>query len=108
MSKREFFLTEICKEISCCDVEFLFYIRDNIGIDRVGIYVTSFNFIKGERKKFSKTWITQVFDKILRYTIKLPFKTPFFMFLANFIFVFSLLKVHPAVHLNTSKALTSL
>ena len=55
MSKREFFLTEICKEISCCNVEFLFYIRDNIGIDRVGIYMTSFNFIKGERKKFSKT-----------------------------------------------------
>ena len=30
------------------------------------------------------------------------------MFLANFIFVVSHLKIHPAVHLNTSKALTSL
>ena len=31
----------------------------------------------------------------------------FFMFFANFIFVLHL-KIHPAVHLNTSKALTSL
>ena len=30
------------------------------------------------------------------------------MFLANFIFVVSHLKIHPVVHLNTSKALTSL
>ena len=29
------------------------------------------------------------------------------MFLANFIFVVSHLKIHPAVSLNTSKALTS-
>ena len=35
-------------------------------------------------------------------------KNPVFMFLANFIFVVSHLKVHPTVHLNTSKALTSL
>ena len=73
MSKREFFLTEICKEISCCNVEFLFYIRDNIGIDRVGIYMTSFNFIKGERKKFSKTWITQVFEKNITLYNKVTF-----------------------------------
>ena len=30
------------------------------------------------------------------------------MFLANFISVISHLKIHPAVHLNTAKALTSL
>ena len=31
---------------------------------------------------------------------------PFFMFLANFIFAVSHLKIRPAVHLNTSKPLT--
>ena len=31
-----------------------------------------------------------------------------FMFLTNFIFAVSHLKIHPAVNLNTSKALTSL
>ena len=35
-------------------------------------------------------------------------KNPFLMFFANFIFVVSHLKIHPAVHLNNSKALTSL
>ena len=30
------------------------------------------------------------------------------MFLANFIFVVSYLKIYPAIHLNTSKGLTSL
>ena len=35
-------------------------------------------------------------------------KYPFFMFLANFIFVVSHLKIHAAVYLNTSKALMSL
>ena len=35
-------------------------------------------------------------------------KNQFFMFLANFISVVSHLKIHPAVHLNTLKALVSL
>ena len=35
-------------------------------------------------------------------------KNPFFMFLANFIVVTLHLKIHSAVHLNISKALTSL
>ena len=35
-------------------------------------------------------------------------KNPFFTFLANFIFVVSHFKKHPAVHLNTLKALTPL
>ena len=35
-------------------------------------------------------------------------KNPFFMFLANFIFAALHLKIQPAVHLNTSKTLTSL
>ena len=39
---------------------------------------------------------------------KILLENPFFMFLANFIFVVSHLKIHSAVHLNTSKALTSL
>ena len=36
------------------------------------------------------------------------FKNPLFTFLANFVFVVSHLKILPAVHLNTLKALTSL
>ena len=44
--------------------------------------------------------------KILHYTKKFLFKNPFFfVFLANFIFVVSHLKIKPAVHLNTSKVL---
>ena len=35
-------------------------------------------------------------------------KIHFFMFLANFIFFVSHLKIHPAAHLNTLKALMSL
>ena len=64
--------------------------------------------LKGERKTFSKTYKTYVFDKILPYTKKVLLKNGFFMLLANLIFVASHLKIHPAVHLNTSKALTSL
>ena len=64
--------------------------------------------LKGERKKFPKTLMTSVFDKMLRYTKEFLLKNPFFMFFGNFIFVVSNLKTHPAVHINTSKALTSL
>ena len=46
--------------------------------------------------------------KILHYRKKFLLENPFLMFLANFIFVVSHLKIHSAVHLNTSKALTSL
>ena len=49
-----------------------------------------------------------MFDKILLYTKTLLRKNQFFMFLAYFIFVVSHLKIHPAVHLNTLKAMTSL
>ena len=35
-------------------------------------------------------------------------KIPFFMFLANFIFVVSHFKIYPPVQLNTSEALMSL
>ena len=45
---------------------------------------------------------------MLRYTKEFLLKNPFFMFFGNFIFVVSNLKTHPAVHINTSKALTSL
>ena len=45
---------------------------------------------------------------MLHYTKTFLLKNPFVMFLANFIFVASNLKVNPAVHLNTSKALTLL
>ena len=51
--------------------------------------------LKGERKKFSKTEITQVFDKISNYTKTILLKNSFSMFLANFIFVNSRLKVCP-------------
>ena len=64
--------------------------------------------LKGERKTFSKTYKTYVFDKILHYIKKVLLKNGFFMLLANLIFVASHLKIHPAVHLNTSKSLTSL
>ena len=67
------------------------------------LYILKNHLFKGERKKFSKTLVTSVFDKILHYTKKLSFKNQFFNVLANFIFV-SHLKIHPAVHLNTSKA----
>ena len=56
-------------------------------------------FIKGQCKIL--TWL---FDKILHIFL---IKNPFFMFIANFIFVVSHLKTHPVVHLNTLKALTS-
>ena len=39
---------------------------------------------------------------------KFLLKNRFLSFLANFIFVASHLKVQPAIHLSTSKALTSL
>ena len=45
---------------------------------------------------------------MLYYAKKFFLKNRFFMFLANFIFVVSQLKIHPAVHLNTSTALISL
>ena len=45
---------------------------------------------------------------MLHYTKRFLLKKPFFMFLANLNFVVSHSKIHPAVHLNTSKALTSL
>ena len=46
---------------------------------------------------------------LIKYYIiqKSSLKITFLMFLANFIFVVSYLKIHPAVHLNTWKALTS-
>ena len=49
-----------------------------------------------------------MFDKILHYTKKFLLKNPFFMFLANLIFIVLYLKIHPAIHLSTLKALTSL
>ena len=59
----------------------------------------NFWHFKGERKKF---------NKILHYTKRFLLKNHFSMFLANFIFAVSHLKIRPAVHLNTSKDLTSL
>ena len=62
----------------------------------------------GESKKFSKTEITLVKCYIIekkRFGLKIHFLK---CFLANFIFVASHLKLHPAVHLNTVKALTYL
>ena len=49
-----------------------------------------------------------IFNKISYYAKKFLLKNPFFKLLADFVFVVSHLKLHPAVHLNTSKALTSL
>ena len=46
-------------------------------------------------------------NKILHYKTSFFLKIHFFLFLASFIFVASLLKIQAAVHLNTSKALTS-
>ena len=47
-------------------------------------------------------------DKILDYAETFLLKNPTFMLLANFVFVVSHLKIHPAAHLNTWKALRSL
>ena len=43
---------------------------------------------------------------MLHYTKKFLLKNSFSKFLANFVFAVSHLKIHAAVHLNTSKALT--
>ena len=45
---------------------------------------------------------------MLHYLKKVLLKNPFFVLFAIFVFVVSHLKVYPAVHLNTSKALRSL
>ena len=50
---------------------------------------------------------TLVFDKILHYTKRYLLRNPLFISLTNFIFVVSHLKINPAIHLNSSKALTS-
>ena len=60
---------------------------------------------KGNIRNFRKLKVTLVFDKILHYTKRLLLKNPY-VFLANFIFVVSHLKIYLAVHLNTSKPLT--
>ena len=49
-----------------------------------------------------------MFDKVLHYTKTLFLKNPFSMFSAKFISIASHLKIHPAIHLNTSKTLISL
>ena len=41
----------------------------------------------------------------INYTKKFILKSLFLMLLANFIFVVAHLKIHPAVHLNTSKVI---
>lgn len=46
--------------------------------------------------------------QILHYTKQLLLKKYFFMFLVDLILDVSFLRMHPAVHLHTSKALTSL
>ena len=50
----------------------------------------------------------RILNKILHYTKKFLLKNSFSMFLNNFIFVVSHLKIHPVVHLNTLKALKKL
>ena len=60
------------------------------------------------RAPFLKNTSGGLLLKILHYTKKLLLKNPFFMFLTKFIFAVSQSKTYPAVHVNTSKALTSL
>ena len=62
--------------------------------------------VKGGHKNFSKTYIS-IWQNLTLYK-KFLLKNQFFMSLDNIIFIASRLKIHPAVHLNTSKALTSL
>ena len=67
---------------------------------RTHFSINTLTEFKAERKKYLiKYYIIQK-----RFSLKILL----FMYLANFIFVVSHLKIHPAVHLNTSKALTSL
>ena len=64
--------------------------------------------LKKEHNKLKKNLHKKL--KIKYYIIHKSFclKICFLMFLANFIFVVSHLKIHQVVHLNTLKALTSL
>ena len=66
------------------------------------------DYLKENVKNFQK--LKQHKYLIKFYIIQKSFclKILFCVFLANFIFVVSHFKIHPAVHLNTSKALTSL
>ena len=48
------------------------------------LILTEFN---GERKTFSKTKVTEVFDKILHYSKNSWIKYTFVLFLTNFVFV---------------------
>ena len=80
--------------------------RKNFHLQTVRKYFQTFSFFKSNVRNFLKRIIAEVFDKIL-HTKNILLKNPFFMFLAHFIFVVSLLKINPAVHLNALKALTS-
>ena len=64
--------------------------------------------LKGNVRNFQK--LEKHTYSIKYYIIQKMFllKNGFFMLLANLIFVASHLKIHPAVHINTSKALTPL
>ena len=66
------------------------------------------HLLKGNVRNFQKLkkrkYLIKYYIKQKRFCLKIHL----FMFLAYFIFVISQLKIHPAVHLNTSKALTSL
>ena len=69
-------------------------------LNRLGLKVYMQIMFKAEHKELSKTYMIKYY--ITKKAIH------FFMFLANFIFAVLHLKIHPAVHLNTSKALKSL
>ena len=71
-------------------------------------YIIFSLFNKGEHIIFKKTLVALVVDKTLHYTKMFYLKIIFLMFFANFIFVVSHLKILPAVHLNTLKAMISL
>ena len=76
-------------------VSLVFKVNSITGLILFKTRSSSLGFLKKNMRNFQK--LNMICLKIL-----------FFMFFANFIFVDLHLKIHPAVHLNTSKALTSL
>ena len=102
IGKQGTFTTDVCQKPTSRGA-YTHFDRFLLNTCKIGMIYTLF---KREHKIFSKSSITKYFVKY--YIIQTGFclKINFFIFFANFIFVVSNLKIHPAVHLNTSKALT--
>ena len=100
---------DFSKQNIVCDRSILHSVSNDLALGwPVLCYIIFSLFNKGEHKIFKKTLVALVVDKTLHYTKMFYLKIIFFTFFANFIFVVSHLKILPAVHLNTLKAMISL